>query len=250
MFEIVDSQAQRPVIKVIGVGGAGGNAVDHMIEQGVQGVEFIAVNTDAQALSRNKARNQMQLGTHRPGRGRQARGGARRGARRPRAHRGSGRRRAHGVHHRRHGRRHRHRRGAGGRGGRARAGHPDGGGGHQAVHLRGPKRMQIAEAGHRGAGAARRFADRDPQRQAEEVLGEDVTQEDAFSAADDVLQQRGRRHRRDHQQPRPGQRRLPGRAHGDVGAGHGDDGLGGRRPASTARASPPSRRSPARCWRA
>ncbi len=62
MFEIVDSQSAGPVIKVIGVGGAGGNAVNHMIEQGVQGVEFIAVNTDAQVLSRNKSRNQIQLG--------------------------------------------------------------------------------------------------------------------------------------------------------------------------------------------
>src|SRR5436309_297409 len=63
MFEIVDSQATGPIIKVIGVGGAGGNAVNHMIEQGVEGVEFIAINTDAQVLSRNKSRNQIQLGT-------------------------------------------------------------------------------------------------------------------------------------------------------------------------------------------
>ncbi len=63
MFEIVNDQAAGPVIKVIGVGGAGGNAVDHMIEKGVEGVEFIAVNTDAQVLSRSKARNQFQLGT-------------------------------------------------------------------------------------------------------------------------------------------------------------------------------------------
>jgi len=63
MFEIVDSQAAGPVIKVIGVGGAGGNAVNHMIEQGVEGVEFIAINTDAQVLSRNKSRHQIQLGS-------------------------------------------------------------------------------------------------------------------------------------------------------------------------------------------
>ena len=63
MFEIVDSGVTGPVIKVIGVGGAGGNAVNHMIDQGVEGVEFLAVNTDAQVLSRNKARNQIQLGT-------------------------------------------------------------------------------------------------------------------------------------------------------------------------------------------
>src|SRR3970282_2793122 len=63
MFEIVNEQAAGPVIKVIGGGGAGGNAVDHMIEQGVEGVDFFAVNTDAQVLGRSKARNQIQLGT-------------------------------------------------------------------------------------------------------------------------------------------------------------------------------------------
>ncbi|HMA88938.1 MAG TPA: cell division protein FtsZ [Burkholderiales bacterium] len=63
MFEIVDSQTAGPIIKVVGVGGAGGNAVNHMIEQGVEGVEFIAVNTDAQVLARNSARHQIQLGT-------------------------------------------------------------------------------------------------------------------------------------------------------------------------------------------
>jgi cell division protein FtsZ len=63
MFEIVNEQAAGPVIRVIGVGGAGGNAIDHMIEKGVGKVEFIAINTDAQVLSRNKARNQIQLGT-------------------------------------------------------------------------------------------------------------------------------------------------------------------------------------------
>ena len=63
MFEIVDSQSTGPVIKVVGVGGAGGNAVNHMIGKGVEGVEFIAVNTDAQVLARNQARNQIQIGS-------------------------------------------------------------------------------------------------------------------------------------------------------------------------------------------
>ncbi|MDX8378729.1 MAG: cell division protein FtsZ [Gallionella sp.] len=62
MFEIMEEQSQDAVIKVIGVGGCGGNAVDHMIEQGVQGVEFISINTDAQALNRSKARTQLQIG--------------------------------------------------------------------------------------------------------------------------------------------------------------------------------------------
>ena len=50
MFEIVDSAPQNAVIKVIGVGGGGGNAVQHMVSNDVKGVDFIAVNTDAQAL--------------------------------------------------------------------------------------------------------------------------------------------------------------------------------------------------------
>ena len=62
MFEIMETQTQEAVIKVIGVGGCGGNAVDHMIEQGVQGVEFVVINTDAQALKRNKAQTQLQIG--------------------------------------------------------------------------------------------------------------------------------------------------------------------------------------------
>ena len=52
----------KPRILVFGVGGAGGNAVDNMIEANLQGVEFIAANTDAQALSRSKAEKQIQLG--------------------------------------------------------------------------------------------------------------------------------------------------------------------------------------------
>jgi cell division protein FtsZ len=64
MIELIDAQAQEAVIKVIGVGGCGGNAVDHMIVQGVEGVEFICANTDAQALKRNQAKTQIQLGTN------------------------------------------------------------------------------------------------------------------------------------------------------------------------------------------
>jgi len=62
MFEIMDAQPQGALIKVIGVGGCGGNAINHMIEQGVQGVEFVAINTDAQALRGNKAAIQLQIG--------------------------------------------------------------------------------------------------------------------------------------------------------------------------------------------
>ncbi|MCX7182539.1 MAG: cell division protein FtsZ [Nitrosospira sp.] len=63
MFEIMEAKNQEAVIKVIGVGGCGSNAVDHMIQNGVQGVEFICINTDAQALQRNKANNLLQLGS-------------------------------------------------------------------------------------------------------------------------------------------------------------------------------------------
>ncbi|MCA1925443.1 MAG: cell division protein FtsZ [Thiobacillus sp.] len=62
MFELMDVDTQDAVIKVIGVGGCGGNAVDHMIASGLNGVEFIAINTDAQALKRNQAKIQLQLG--------------------------------------------------------------------------------------------------------------------------------------------------------------------------------------------
>jgi cell division protein FtsZ len=62
MFEIVEKEPSGTVIKVIGIGGAGGNAVDHMIREGVEGVEFICANTDAQALKRSQAKIKLQLG--------------------------------------------------------------------------------------------------------------------------------------------------------------------------------------------
>jgi len=64
MFEIVEVPSQKAVIKVVGVGGCGGNAVDHMISNGVKGVEFICANTDMQALKRTRASTQLQLGTN------------------------------------------------------------------------------------------------------------------------------------------------------------------------------------------
>ena len=64
MIELMDEKSQGATIKVIGVGGCGGNAVDHMIKRGVQGVDFICANTDAQALKRNQAKNILQLGGH------------------------------------------------------------------------------------------------------------------------------------------------------------------------------------------
>jgi cell division protein FtsZ len=64
MFELVDSLPQSAVIKVIGVGGGGGNAVKHMIASAVEGVEFICANTDAQALKDIRARTVLQLGNN------------------------------------------------------------------------------------------------------------------------------------------------------------------------------------------
>jgi len=61
-FDMVDHAALGTVIKVVGVGGAGGNAVQHMINKGVAGVEFIAANTDAQALNASSAHNIIQIG--------------------------------------------------------------------------------------------------------------------------------------------------------------------------------------------
>ncbi|WP_341502933.1 cell division protein FtsZ [Gallaecimonas sp. GXIMD4217] len=64
MFEFVEGHSDEAVIKVIGVGGGGGNAVQHMVEQTIEGVEFIAANTDAQALKSSKAHVTVQLGAN------------------------------------------------------------------------------------------------------------------------------------------------------------------------------------------
>jgi len=64
MFELMDTYGQQAVIKVIGVGGGGGNAIDHMVSANIDGVEFISANTDAQALKRSQAKTILQLGTN------------------------------------------------------------------------------------------------------------------------------------------------------------------------------------------
>ena len=112
-FEMLETETRGTIIKVVGVGGAGGNAVAAHDRRGVQGVEFICANTDPQALARSSSKNILQLGRDglgagsRPEAGRAAAEEARDRIARCAA------RRAHGVHHRRHGRRHRHGRGAG-----------------------------------------------------------------------------------------------------------------------------------------
>ena len=62
MFELVDNAPQNAVIKVIGVGGGGGNAVRHMIEHDIEGVDFICANTDSQALADIDSKTVLQLG--------------------------------------------------------------------------------------------------------------------------------------------------------------------------------------------
>ncbi len=64
MFELMDSFSQSAVIKVLGVGGGGGNAVEHMVQQNLDGVDFICANTDAQALRGSSARTVLQLGNN------------------------------------------------------------------------------------------------------------------------------------------------------------------------------------------
>jgi cell division protein FtsZ len=63
MFELVDSTPQSAVIKVIGVGGGGGNAVQHMVDRNIEGVDFICANTDAQALESLSAKTMLKLGS-------------------------------------------------------------------------------------------------------------------------------------------------------------------------------------------
>ncbi len=62
MFELMDAHSQSAVIKVIGVGGGGGNAVSHMVDTGIEGVDFICANTDSQALKGSRVRTSLQIG--------------------------------------------------------------------------------------------------------------------------------------------------------------------------------------------
>ena len=62
MFEVVEGKKQKAIIKVMGVGGCGGNAVDYMIEKNVMGVEFICTNTDLQSLKKSQASTIVQIG--------------------------------------------------------------------------------------------------------------------------------------------------------------------------------------------
>jgi cell division protein FtsZ len=63
MFELMDSHSEEAIIKVIGVGGGGGNAIEHMVKHSIEGVEFIAINTDAQVLRSSAANVTLQIGS-------------------------------------------------------------------------------------------------------------------------------------------------------------------------------------------
>ncbi|HEY2591384.1 MAG TPA: cell division protein FtsZ [Steroidobacteraceae bacterium] len=64
MFELMDAYTQSAIIKVIGVGGGGGNAVAHMVTSGIEGVDFMCINTDAQALKHSKVKTSLQIGSN------------------------------------------------------------------------------------------------------------------------------------------------------------------------------------------
>ncbi len=63
MIELMDTHSKDPVIKVIGVGGGGGNAVQHMVNAGIEGVEYLCLNTDVQALNKMDNKSTMQIGS-------------------------------------------------------------------------------------------------------------------------------------------------------------------------------------------
>ena len=63
MFELMDAYSQSAVIKVLGIGGGGGNAVAHMVHSGIEGVEFMCINTDAQALKHSSVKTTLQIGS-------------------------------------------------------------------------------------------------------------------------------------------------------------------------------------------
>ena len=215
MFEIIDqAQDEGAVIKVIGVGGCGGNAVEHMIDRGLSGVEFICANTDAQALKRSTARTQLQLGLDahaRPRRGRQAGDRPRRGDGGPRPHRRDDHPHQHGLHHRRHGRRDRHGRSTGHRQNREPRWAYSPSASSPALHFLEGKGSSARRAGLSGSAArwtrsssSRRLLLHDPH---------DTPMDGAF-ATPTICSRRRQVSRRSSTRP-VSSASIPGRAHGD-----------------------------------
>ena len=184
-FEMLENNTKGTVIKVVGVGGAGGNAVSHMIRNGVNGVDFICANTDAQALAATNAPVQIAW-PHRPGR-RAKPEQPRFGRNRARGDPCRPERRAHGLHHRRHGRRHRHGRGPG----RGRSGEELGiltvGVVTKPFSFEGNKRMKMAEDGISELAKHVHSLIVVLNENLYELMDEDATQEDCFRSADDIL---------------------------------------------------------------
>ena len=230
-IEMIEEFKQGARIKVIGVGGGGGNAVEHMLDGRMNGVEFITANTDAQALASSPRRPYRAAWRIRSGRrcqtrGRQAGRAGMRGTH-PRGHRG----RRHALHHRRHGRWYRNGCCAGDRQGREGHGHPDRRRGHQTLRLRrlAPHQDRRRRAGR--AGGQRGLADRRAQRPPARCAGRRCHARSGLRLRQRCSEERGRWHLRRDPSARPRQPRLPGRAHGHAGARQGADGHGpGHRP--------------------
>jgi hypothetical protein len=219
----------KPRITVFGVGGAGGNAVNNMIEKQLDGVEFVVANTDAQALAQSNAPHKIQLGVKvTEGLGAGARPSVGAAAAEETIEEivdhlaGC----AHVLHHRRHGRRHRHGRGADHRAGRARAGRPDRGRGDEALPVRRRQADAPRRGRRRGAPADGRHADHHPEP---EPLPARQREDDLHRR---LLDGRRRalpgRQGRDRPDGPPGshQPRLRRRPRGDGRDGQGDDGHG------------------------
>ena len=183
----------RPRISVIGVGGAGGNAIANMMRADVQGVDFVVANTDAQALNDSTADRRIQLGLKiTQGLGAGSRPEIGRAAAEETLDEiiAGARRRAHVLHRRRHGRRHRHRRRPGHRQGRARQGHPDRRRGHQAVRVR--RRAPRAARPKPGISELQQHVDTlivIPNQNLFRLANSETTFKEAFEMADEVLQQ-------------------------------------------------------------
>jgi len=64
MFVLAETENQGAIIKVVGIGGGGGNAVTHMVNSGIEGVDFVCVNTDAQALKHARVKTSIQIGSN------------------------------------------------------------------------------------------------------------------------------------------------------------------------------------------
>ena len=249
MIEVEFDQGTQ--IKVIGVGGGGGNCVEHMITQGVQGVEFICANTDAQALHAQSSATQLiQLGNtglgagSKPEKGRAAAEEAEQRIRETldgahmvfiTAGMGGGT-------------------GTGGAPVIARVAKEMGiltvGVVTKPFEFEGNRRMKTADARPRRAGGQRRLADRGPERQAARRAGRRRHAGRGLRLRQRRAEERRRRHQRNHQRARPRQRRLRGREDGDGRARQGDDGHGaGERPGPRAHGGR-RRPWPARCSKA